>query len=64
MQKIDPNLEKIKWWVQHPQVVRLPRISNLPKLESKKFDSHEAFNAWKLSVQLELIRQGGAVWTR
>jgi hypothetical protein len=55
--------KKVRLWAANPRVVRLPRISNLPKFAPQKFDSYEAFNAWKTELQLKLIRAGGARWT-
>lgn len=60
----DPGQAKVRLWAANPRVVRLPRIANLPRFAPKKFDSHEAFNAWRAELKLELIRQGGAKWTR
>jgi hypothetical protein len=62
MQQLDPQKEKLAYWAKNPKVARLPRIGNMPTLTSMKFDSHEAFNQWKLSIQLELIRRGGVKW--
>jgi hypothetical protein len=60
----DPGKEKVRLWAANPRVVRLPRIANLPRFVPQKFDSYEAFNAWKAELQRELIRKGGARWTR
>ncbi|HMP77092.1 MAG TPA: hypothetical protein PKE12_12425 [Kiritimatiellia bacterium] len=54
---------KIRHWAQHPKPARLPRIANLPRFGSRKFNSHTEFNAWKQELILELIRRGGAKWT-
>ena len=55
---------KLEHWASHPRPVRLPRIANLPRFTSQKFDSYEAFNAWKQELIRTLIRSGGARWTR
>ncbi len=60
----DPAQEKLCLWAAHPRVVRLPRIANLPRVAPQRFDSYEAFNAWKAEFQRELIRKGGVRWTR
>jgi hypothetical protein len=54
---------KIVLWARQRAVVRLPRIANLPRFGSRKFDSYGAFNAWKNELILELARRGGAKWT-
>ncbi len=60
----DPGREKARLWAAHPRVVGLPRAANPPRFASKKFDSYEAFDAWKTEFQREWIRRGGVQWTR
>jgi hypothetical protein len=55
---------KIRLWARTPTVVRMPRIANLPRFGHQKFNSHAEFNAWKQALLLQLVRQGGARWTR
>ncbi|MBU0678753.1 MAG: hypothetical protein KJ626_11625 [Verrucomicrobia bacterium] len=62
--KIEGAIDKVELWAAHPTVVRVPRIVNIPRFRSQKFDTYEAFSAWKKSLQLQLIRDGGAQWTR
>ncbi len=62
--KVDSSIPKTTLWARSPTVVRLPRIANPPVIVSRKFSSHQEFNAWKESVCREWIRKGGAKWTR
>ena len=62
--KLEPFIGKTRYWARNPRVVATPRIANLPPIPSRKFDSHEEFNAWKREWQHALIRAGGAKWTR
>jgi hypothetical protein len=55
---------KIKLWARNPRVVRTPRIANLPRFGVRRFNSYADFNKWKQDLLLELVRQGGAKWTR
>jgi hypothetical protein len=64
MKLTDQPDAKIKIWARERRVVALPRIANLPQFGHKKFDSYEAFNAWKRALLLELARRGGAKWSR
>ena len=64
MKLSDKPETKLEFWASHPKPVRLPRMANLPRFTSRKFDSYEAFNAWKHELILNLIRSGGARWTR
>ena len=54
---------KLKIWARERRVVRIPRIANLPRFGSRKFDSYAEFNSWKEQLLLELVRNGGARWT-
>jgi hypothetical protein len=55
---------KLRLWALNPKPARLPRIDNLSRFSSRKFDSYQAFNTWKDELIRELIRRGGAKWTR
>jgi hypothetical protein len=55
---------KFEIWARENKVVRLPRITNLPKFGHRRFDSYEELNAWKQSLLDELLKQGGAQWTK
>ena len=61
--KLEQSSEaKLEYWARNRTVVPLPRIANLPKIASRKFDSYEEFNAWKKSLLLQLAAQGVAQW--
>jgi len=62
--KVDSSIPKTTLWARHPTVVRLPRIANLPRIPSRKFSSHQEFNAWKQALCLDIIRNGGFQWER
>jgi len=62
--KLAPGTQKISVWAAHPEVRRTPRIANLPRFGSRKFNSYDEFNRWKDGLIRELIRSGGARWTR
>lgn len=51
-------------WARAPRIVRAPRIANLPRFGRRSFASYAEFNAWKQDLLLELVRRGGARWTR
>ena len=55
---------KLELWAREPRVCRLPRLANLPRFGSRKFDSYEELNAWKQSLLRELAARGGAKWTK
>ena len=55
---------KYELWAREGKVWRLPRIANLPRFGHRRFDSYEELNAWKQSLRDELLRQGGAQWTK
>jgi hypothetical protein len=55
---------KIEIWAREGKVVRVPRIANLPKFGHRRFDSYEELRAWKQSLLDELLKQGGAQWTK
>lgn len=55
---------KIQLWARQPRVVRTPRIANLPYFGVRRFSSYAEFNQWKQELLLELVRKGGAKWTR
>lgn len=64
MKRTDQPDAKIRLWAQQRRVVKCPRIANLPVFGHKKFNSHAEFNAWKDELLLDLVRKGGARWTR
>ncbi len=64
MKLTDQPDAKLRLWAARPTVVATPRIANLPAFGRRSFDSYAAFNAWKQELLLELVRRGGAKWTR
>lgn len=63
MKFTDDYTAKFTIWARDGRVVRLPRIANLPRFKSRKFNSYEEFNAWKSDLLDQLARAGGAKWT-
>ncbi|MEI6788284.1 MAG: hypothetical protein WCL49_07370, partial [bacterium] len=55
---------KFEIWAREGKVVRMPRLANLPRFGHRRFDSYEELNAWKQSLRDELLKQGGAQWTK
>ena len=55
---------KLEIWAREGKVVRVPRITNLPKFGHHRFNSYAELNAWKQSLLDELLKQGGAKWTK
>lgn len=55
---------KLEIWAREGKVTRMPRITNLPRFGHRRFNSYEELNAWKQSVRDELLKQGGAQWTK
>lgn len=63
MKITDDYAAKYRLWAQAPEVRPMPRPVSLPAFQSRKFDSWEAFNAWKRQYLLEVAREGGIKWT-
>lgn len=55
---------KIRLWARERRVVRTPRIANVPAFGHRRFSSYAEFNAWKQDLLLNVVRRGGAQWTR
>ena len=64
MKFTDDYHAKYRIWAAHPQVLRLPKATGLPRFGAKKFNSYEEFNAWKRSYLMEIARSGGVKWTK
>ena len=64
MKITDDYRAKLALWAKEGKVYRMPRIANLPKFGHRRFNSYEELNAWKRSLLEELVRQGGAQWTK
>ncbi len=55
---------KIEIWARESRVARMPRISNLPAFRCRRFNSYQELNEWKQSLRDELLKRGGAQWTK
>ncbi|MEN8254087.1 MAG: hypothetical protein ABFR33_01325 [Verrucomicrobiota bacterium] len=55
---------KFKIWARNPKVVSCPKPANLPKFKAQRFDSYEAFNAWKDELFDQIAKQGGVKWRK
>ena len=55
---------KFEIWAREGRAVRMPRLANLPKFGHRRFNSYAELNAWKQSLLDELLKQGGAQWTK
>lgn len=64
MKFTDDYTAKFTIWARENRVVSLPRITNLPKFKSRKFNSYEEFNAWKKDLLGQIARAGGVQWTK
>ena len=64
MKFTDDYTAKFTIWARENRVVPLPRIANLPRFKSRKFNSYEEFNAWKKDLLDQIARAGGVQWTR
>jgi hypothetical protein len=60
----DDYSAKLKIWAGTPTVCRLPRATGLPRFGVKRFDSYDAFNAWKREFMDQIAAQGGVRWTK
>ncbi len=64
MKITDDYSGKFEIWAREGKVVRMPKITNLPRFGHRRFNSYEELNAWKQSLADELLKQGGAQWTK
>lgn len=64
MKITDDYAGKLEIWAREGKVVRMPRITNLPAFGHRRFNSYEELSAWKQSLQDDLLKQGGAQWTK
>jgi len=55
---------KILLWARERRVVRTPRLANVPAFGHRRFSSYADFNTWKRNLLLDVVRRGGAPWTR
>jgi len=59
----DDYAAKVRLWAASPRVRPIPRLSNLPRFGSKKFNSYDEMNAWKRQLLKEIAANGGCRWT-
>ena len=64
MKRVDDINAKYELWALNPVVPPLPRATGIPPFGSRKFDSYEAFNAWKRGLLEQIAAQGGVTWTK
>lgn len=64
MKITDDYSAKYELWARAGKAVRLPRITNLPRFGHRRFDTYEQLASWKQSLQDELLKMGGAKWTK
>jgi hypothetical protein len=64
MKITDDYCGKLEIWARESRVVRMPRISNLPAFGHRRFNSYTELNVWKQSLLDELLKLGGAKWTK
>ena len=55
---------KLEIWARDCKIARMPRIANLPRFGHRRFSTYAELNAWKQSLRDELLKQGGAQWTK
>jgi len=62
----DDYLAKYRFWAAAPAWPRLPQLdpTSLPRFGHRRFDSYDAFNAWKRAYLLEIARAGGVRWKK
>lgn len=54
---------KLRMWAANPRVYPLPKIKNMPRIESRKFNSYQEFQEWKERLLEEIVAAGGLEWT-
>jgi hypothetical protein len=64
MKYTDDYDAKLEIWAREGRVYPMPKIANIPHFGAKKFSSYEEFNEWKQALKDELIKAGGARWTK
>ncbi len=63
MKTTDSYKAKLDIWAREHQPCPQPKIANLPRFGSKKFNSYAELNAWKKQLLETLASRGGARWT-
>jgi len=64
MKCVDDYSAKLEIWAKEGRAYAVPTLSNLPYFGHRKFSSHEEMNAWKKELFDQLVKNGGAKWTR
>jgi hypothetical protein len=64
MKITDDYSGKLEIWAREGKAVRMPRITNLPPFGHRRFNSYAELNEWKQARLDELLKQGGAQWTK
>ena len=64
MKITDDYAGKLEIWARESKVVRMPKIANLPPFGHRRFNSYEELRVWKQSLLDDLLKQGGAQWTK
>jgi len=64
MKTTDNYKAKLDIWAREHRPSPLPKIANLPRFGSKKFNSYTELNAWKKQLFETLAKRGGAQWTK
>jgi len=64
MKITDDYSGKLEIWAREGTVVRMPRIANLPSFGCHRFNSYAELRAWKQTLLDELLKRGGAQWTK
>ena len=64
MKTTDNYKAKLDIWARERRPQPQPKIANLPRFGSKKFNSYAELNEWKKQLLETLTGSGGARWTR
>ena len=64
MKITDDYSGKLEIWAREGTAARMPRIANLPSFSCRRFNSYAELHAWKQALLDELLKRGGAQWTK
>jgi len=59
----DDYKAKLLLWARRGEVVKMPRIADVPNFGCKRFSSGAEMNAWKKELLEQIAQQGGVKWT-
>ena len=59
---MDIREQKIRLWLEHPQVMKFQEPCNLPPFSKQSFRNYEEMNAWKREYLKRIAAQGGIKW--